>query len=118
MGEHWYKPFAGACIRRLQAELNKEPPPPLEKTLHAHQLEINSSTFPWLSPEQENHRPPATPDAEKRPSPRKARSAAQSRTIRGSAVQQLVQDVEQLSLASPQEDYVIPERDFFIWLLD
>ncbi|KAF2180881.1 hypothetical protein K469DRAFT_793295 [Zopfia rhizophila CBS 207.26] len=104
-GEHQYKPFAGACIRRLQAECNKEEHPPLETTLLRHQMKVNPDTFPWLGREQNSKKP------------RKPRSQSQSRS-QDAQSPQFLRELEHLSLTSHERDYIIPERDSFIWLLD
>jgi hypothetical protein len=116
-GEHKYKPFAGACIRRLQAKFENEAPPPLEETLRARQMEINSDTFPWLFHEQEYTQVLAPSHFTNRNKPRKPRSQSQSRS-QGPQSPQLLQEIEHLSLTSHERDYIIPERDCFIWLLD
>jgi len=117
--EHSYKPFAGACIQSLQAQLENKEPPSLKRTL-AHQLEINRSTFPWLYLKQKRSQLPVTSDI--KPSidqltvpfgalPNKGRP-------RHSEVEKLLEKIGNLSLDPSRRDYIIPERDSFIWLLD
>ena len=113
-GEHMYKPFAGACIGRLQAKLENEAPLPLEETLLAHQLEINIENFSWLFPEQHTAQGLATLHFG---TSNRSRSQSQS-CFRGPQSPQLLQEIRHVSLTSNERDYIIPERDCFIWLLD
>lgn len=116
-GEHKYKPFAGACIRRFEAELDNKPPPPLQTTLLGQQLEINKETFSWLFPEPQRacfgHLKRITPFQQSLDLMSKSLSRSP-----GPQSQQLPQRIEQLSFKSIARDYIIPERDHFIWLLD
>ena len=116
-GEHRYKPFAGACIRRLQAKVDNETRPTLQDTLLACQLEINNDTFPWLFRGQMTDQGlAASPLADRRRSS-KLRSQSQSRS-QDPQSPQLLQEIRHLSLTSNDRDYIIPERDCFVWILD
>ncbi len=44
-GEHKYKPFAGACIRRFEAEIDNKPSPSSQATLLRQQIEIKKEKF-------------------------------------------------------------------------
>ena len=116
-GEHKYKPFAGACIRRFEAELNNKPPPPLEDTLLGQQMEINKETFSWLFPESQRIQSVSFQRLTTRQQSQNPISRSLSRSP-GLQSQQLLQRMEQLSFKSIARDYIIPERDYFIWLLD
>jgi hypothetical protein len=113
-----YKPFSGAGIRRFEAELGNELPPQWQETLLVHQIEINKETFSWLFPE--------APGAQLQLSSRctTTRHESQDLVSRGPngspspQSSQLLRGIEQLSLTSIERDYIIPERDYFIWLLD
>jgi hypothetical protein len=116
-GEHKYKPFAGACIRRFEAELNNKPPPPLEDTLLGQQMEINKETFSWLFPEPQRIQSVSfqrLPFSQQSQNPF-SRSLSRSPGLQS---QQPLQRMEQLSFKPITRDYIIPERDYFIWLLD
>ncbi|KAE9375765.1 hypothetical protein N431DRAFT_543234 [Stipitochalara longipes BDJ] len=116
-GEHMYKPFAGACIRRLEAELNDKPIPRLKETLLAHQMEINKETFPWLFPE---------PQSTQLVLPAQFNTLHQSWNFalgpwnRSTSLQspRLLRGVEQFSITTIEPGYIIPERDYFIWILN
>ena len=116
-GEHRYKPFAGACIQRLRAQLKKKPLPHLDRTLLSHQLEINQSTFPWLFPEPAGVRLTLKPNMTSRRIPQKLLSNGHLRS-QSPQSPQLLQDIKNLSLTANTPTYIIPERDHFIWLLD
>jgi hypothetical protein len=116
-GEHKYKPFAGACIRRLHAKAENEATPPLEETLLAHQVEINNKTFSWLSSEQLTTQASAASHLTSHQRSGKSRSHSQSRS-QDPQSPNLLQEIRHLSLTSKDKDYIIPERDYFIWLLD
>lgn len=115
-GEHKYKPFSGACIRRFEAELNNKAPPPLDDTLLAHQMEINKETFSWLFPEPQSQlASPAHLITHHQSQNLISRRLGHSPNPESS---QLLRGIAQLSLISFARDYIIPERDYFIWLHD
>ena len=116
-GEHRYKPFAGACIRRLQAKVDNETRPPLQDTLLPRQLDINSDTFPWLFQGQITPEGLAASHLADRKRSSNPQSQSQSRS-QDPQSPQLLQEIRHLSLTSNDKDYIIPERDCFIWILD
>jgi len=115
-GEHKYKPFSGACIRRFEAEMDDKPRPPLKDTLLAHQIEINKETFPWLFPEKETQIASPT----RFPFRHQSEDIILMRRNHSPSPQspQMLGGIEKLSLTTIDRDYIIPERDFFIWILD
>jgi hypothetical protein len=116
-GEHKYKPFAGACISRFKAELDNKPPPRLRATLLGQQMEINKEAFSWLFPEPQRIQIASLQRLATRQQSQDLILRNLSRSPDPQS-QQWLRGMMELPFKSITRDYIIPERDYFIWLLD
>ena len=119
--DYTYKPLIGTCISHLKAMKARGPPPPLDSTLWMLRIPVNWEHTPWLFSQRRLKRssssirstdnlgvPPPGISRGRSPSSRQSLRPENRSSSRR----------EHRSLTPADEQFVMPEKDDFNWLLD
>ena len=119
--DYTYKPLIGTCISRLEAKKACRPPTPLDSTLWKLRIPIDREQTPWVfSQRRLKGSSSSSRSTEKLGVPPRRSSRGQS-TSRRQSLRPENQPSQQRGHRSPTpavEQFVMPERNDFNWLLD
>ena len=119
--DYTYKPLIGTCISRLKAMKACRPPPPLDSTLWMLRIPVNWEHTPWVFSQRRLKRLSSSiPSTDNLGIPPRGSSRGRSPSSRQSLRPENRSSSrrEHRSPTPADEQFVMPEKDHFNWLLD